>query len=121
MGDRGFNVSIGQRVVGLGDDELVQLTAKALGLVVEWAEDISRFRVVSGHWPRRTFEPMDSDADAFLLPCRLPDLPVALILFRAHAAFNQLELIPGYVRRNLVLAAAERSLATEAERHAHGW
>lgn len=117
----GFSAQYGRRVALLGDGELVPMAAKALGLVVAWREDLQQFEVVSGNWPRAVFGPLDSDADAFLLPCLLPDLPVGLILRRAHAAFNQVGLIPAYVRRNLVLAAAERSLATEAERVAYGW
>lgn len=117
----GFDLQYGQRVALLGNGELEQMAAKSLGLVVAWREDLQQFEVVSGNWPRAVFGPLDSDADAFLLPCLLPDLPVGLILRRAHAAFNQVWLIPAYVRRNLVLAAAERSLATEAERVAYGW
>lgn len=121
MVEAGFQERIGRRVLGLGNGELEQMAAKALGLVVAWREDLQQFEVVSGNWPRAVFGPLECDADAFLLPCLLPDLPVGLILRRAHAAFNQVGLIPAYVRRNLVLAAAERSLATEAERVAYGW
>lgn len=105
----------------LPECDLIPLAAKAVGLVVEWSEALQAFAVVSGRWPRLKFCPLDCDADAFLLPCCLPDLPVDLILHRAHEGYNQSELRPHYVRRNLVRAAARRGLMTQEELHARGW
>ncbi|WP_043309303.1 hypothetical protein [Pseudomonas sp. ML96] len=109
-----------RQAVLMNDMQLVETVAKEAGVVGRY--DLSgRFAVESGWGGRDWFSPLDDDADCFLLATRFHGLQLDQIVAKAHATFEQLDLVRRYVRRNVVLAVAQLALMSQEEKYAYGW
>jgi hypothetical protein len=89
------------------DRELLELAAKAAGLVLEWDGHPDQWQAMYYEGKSyKFFEPLINDVDALRLAVSIPGLNLQWIIAEAWQAHNDLPGRMAYVRRAIVRAAA---------------